>query len=242
MTAAELHFEMEKEQEARVNRLSRELSQLHQQAASIMSGASSRSASLNDPQDYAPLFNPRSRNPSSSSFGIPSFAVGTSLTSVSGITPPRDSVVLPRPALDHHRGKISREPSLTSPGLSGTSSPALMSSLQRPGEKPISSNHPSPNNHLGSSAFRPSPTLTDDSRCGRLPSSSIAARYEEATARKAELDAARRENEVLRRRVRELEMILGQYRRSSPTRQASGSTRISSLTVSLADASIDDNH
>ncbi|KMU79412.1 hypothetical protein CISG_07843 [Coccidioides immitis RMSCC 3703] len=131
MTVADLHLEMEKEQEAVVNRLTRELSLLRQQTASVASTASSTSTNVNDLADHQQgpiLYNPRSRNRSSSTLSSRSFAGATSLPigSVSGITPSREGGPPSRQSLDYHRGNASREPSIASRAPSGHASPRIV--------------------------------------------------------------------------------------------------------------------
>ncbi|EER29641.1 hypothetical protein CPC735_073230 [Coccidioides posadasii C735 delta SOWgp] len=241
MTVADLHLEMEKEQEAVVNRLTRELSLLRQQTASVASTASSASTNVNDLADHQQgpiLYNPRSRNRSSSTLSSRSFAGATSLPigSVSGITPSREGGAPSRQSLDYHRGNASHEPSIASRAPSGHASPALSSSFQQHGEHFMPSSHPHSHSYRLSQTFLPAPGSSgqtqaprEGSRRGSLSATHAAARYEEVSTHRAELEATKRENEMLRRRVRELEATIREYRRS----EAGGRTRISEATSTL---------
>lgn len=178
LTAAELHLELEKEQEAvvrsrhshwsvamdanipsQVNRLTRELTALRAHSASVASTTSSTSTQPNpaDVQSQRPVSSHHHR--SSSSVSRTSFSHGIPLNpSTSGIP-------------HHHR-----------PSLSGT----------REG-------------------------TADGARPGvsRTMSNVSSSRYEETAQARMELEEAKRENEVLRRRVRDLEIQLRRRRSES---------------------------
>lgn len=177
--------------------MTRELSLLRQQTASVASTTSSTST-LNEPPDSVVHGSPslgssthshsyrRQRSSSSLSSHTPS--VQSNQASVTGIAPSRIT--------EHHRTPRSREPSLTHrrPSI-GT----LNSYTQHP--------HPDHVSHFGNSpSIYPHRTSVPQTHLG-LSSSSLA-RYEEAALHKSELETTRRENEQLRRRVRELEQIL----------------------------------
>lgn len=76
----------------------------------------------------------------------------------------------------------------------------------------------------------------------RSTSSSATARYEEAAYHRAELESIKRENEMLRRRVRELELTLKTYREreTQSTNQKTDAAAESSLVSSMRDASLED--
>ncbi|KAF9886660.1 hypothetical protein FE257_011173 [Aspergillus nanangensis] len=196
LTPSDLHSMLEQEQEAMVNRLSRELSVLRQQTASVASTTSSTSTTLNDPVDATLHTNPsqsissrRHRSSSSlSSSYIP--AVQESRTgSVSGVAPARDTC-LPSPRTnDSSRPGRSREHSLTSPQFNPVSPPALP-------------HHVEPLSHYPSRS-----SLSQQ----RSRTTSIT-RPDELAQQRAELEAVRRENEALRRRVRELEHAVKRLR------------------------------
>ncbi|KAJ5281706.1 hypothetical protein N7478_007078 [Penicillium angulare] len=196
LTPSDLHSVLEKEQEAMVNRLTRELSLLRQQTASVASTTSSTST-LNEPPDGTTHGSPSlgssthshsyRRQRSSSSLSSQTPSVQGSQASVTGIAPSRT---------EHHRTPRSREPSLTHrrPSIG-----SLNSYTQHP--------HPDHVSHFGNSpSIYPHRTSVSQTHLG-LSSNSLA-RYEEAALHKSELETTKRENEQLRRRVRELEQIL----------------------------------
>ncbi|EEH44132.1 uncharacterized protein PADG_00421 [Paracoccidioides brasiliensis Pb18] len=261
LTVADLHLELEKEQEAVVNRLTRELTLLRQQTASVASTASSTSTNVNDPLD--PQHPTPSRHRSSSSISSRSIAGATSGALAGGVTSiapsrERDTPSSSRPSLDIARGSLSREASVTSRRRSGNASPSLSSSYQ-PHNEPFpyhlsntssshTSSHPYSNSHRPSltSHAVPNPTsqppaTTDHARSGSMSSPAAMSRYEEAAHHRAELEAVKRENEMLRRRIRELESSLRDYRQpQSPRQRMESSGATSSLTTGLREASIAD--
>ncbi|KAJ5614169.1 hypothetical protein N7528_007823 [Penicillium herquei] len=195
LTPSDLHLVLEKEQEAMVNRLTRELSLLRQQTASVASTASSTST-LNDVSDgihgSPSLSSTHShssrRQRSSSSLSSHTPSVQGAQGGINGIAPSR--------TVDNPRSVRSREPSLTH---------------RRPSIGTLNSytQHPHPDhiaNYGNSPSIYPHRTSVSQTHLG-LSSSSLA-RYEEAAMHKQELETARRENEQLRRRVRELEQVL----------------------------------
>ncbi|GAB1211895.1 hypothetical protein ATERTT37_001019 [Aspergillus terreus] len=173
-----------------VNRLSRELSLLRQQTASVASTTSSASTTpFNDSVEY--LANPAAhpattrRHRSSSSLSasyIP--AIQESRTgSVTGIAPSRDAC-LPSPrSTDAARSTRSRAPSFTSPRQPDPGSPLDIS--------------------------------------GAYPHRSSLSQQRSRTAsitRPEELESIKRENEMLRRRVRELELTVRKLREGAAPR------------------------
>ncbi|KAK2800266.1 hypothetical protein FQN51_006174 [Onygenales sp. PD_10] len=254
LTVADLHLELEKEQEAVVNRLTRELSLLRQQTASVASTASSTSTNLNDPLDYQHPTPSRHRSSSNiSSRSIAGATAGAIAGSVTSIAPSRDREApsSSRPSLDIVRGSLSREASVRSRRQSGAASPSLSSSVQKHGENfPHHNANPHSQPHGYSHSHRPSLTShaapiptsqhgnVHHTRSGSMSSSAGISRYEEAAQHRAELEAVKRENEALRRRVRELEASLKERQPQSPREGAGIST--SSLTSSMRDASIAD--
>ncbi|OAX85205.1 hypothetical protein ACJ72_00434 [Emergomyces africanus] len=279
ITVADLHSELEKEQEAVVNRLTRELSLLRQQTASVASTTSSTSTNLNDPSDpQHPT--PSRRHRSSSNISSRSVAGATSGVIAGGVTsiaPSREREApssSSRPSLDITRGSLSREASVTSHRQSGNASPLLSSSYQPHGEylshhhtSNLNSSHPPSHSYSHSHSHRssltshpvPIPTsqhstaTVDHARSGSMSSSvGLLSRYEEAAHHRAELEAVKRENDILRRRIRELEANLKDYRQpltSQPPRQqrtgesssATTTTTTSSLTTGLREASFTDD-
>ncbi|KIW08460.1 uncharacterized protein PV09_01363 [Verruconis gallopava] len=158
LTAAELHLELEKEQEAIVNRLTRELTALRAHSSSVASTTSISSSSTNPPLPHDPsdptLTGPnhpaqsRSRHRSSSSVSASQRQANFTAIDPAASTP----------------SAASRAPS-----ISATGGPLM-------------------------------PTTP---------------RYEEVLLHRQELEEAKRENERLRRRVRELEALVRGRRASS---------------------------
>ncbi|KAF2473503.1 uncharacterized protein BDR25DRAFT_283078 [Lindgomyces ingoldianus] len=177
LTAAELHLELEKEQEAVVNRLTRELSALRAHSASVASTASSAASGvLLDPADAAhtgsltgpthPTSARRHRSSSSVSRSSISNPYGGPATFSTGIPLTPATAGIPH---SHHRYSVSSQPATGDP-----------SSAQQ----------------------------------ARSASVVSTPRYEEVAHFRQELEEAKRENEVLRRRIRELERMI---RRSGDT-------------------------
>jgi hypothetical protein len=172
--------------------LTRELTLLRQQTASVASTASSTSTGFNDPIEALhsspymsgsihPTPSRRHRSSSNLSAYVPP-APGTRTGSVSNIAAPRESgMASSRPSGDFPRVNQSREPSATPSRQPVTTSPALSSAP-----------------HHGDSSHG--------------SSNAAATRYEEAAHHRAEFESIKRENEMLRRRVRELEHVLKVYR------------------------------
>ncbi|KAK2741570.1 hypothetical protein FQN57_005553 [Myotisia sp. PD_48] len=206
LTIAEIHLELEKEQEAVVNRLTRELSLLRQQTASVASTASSASMNnfieSNEFQNLSSTSYPVSRNRSSSTLssrsasGVPSYPSGNIGAGVTSIAPSRDS------------------------GLPLSSRPSLDFAHQRSASRDVSPSIPSSFQPYGGENFSLSrSTSQSQSRHSRQSSiqnhqhhhHSGGSRHEDMAMQRAELDAVKRENERLRRRVRELEATLREF-------------------------------
>jgi hypothetical protein len=193
-----------------VNRLTRELSLLRQQTASVASSVSSTSDLISDHSAIVPTSARRHR--SSSNLSTRSTrsiaAAATNATSISGVAPARDTSVTPssRPSMDFTRPDLSRQDSATG-RRSITASPAAHSTT-------FSHSHfPQPHrpSQATSQSAAPSPAVDSFTHHARSPSFSAAiaaARYEEAAFHRAELDAVKRENEMLRQRIRDLERTL----------------------------------
>jgi hypothetical protein len=155
LTAAELHLELEKEQEAVVNRLTRELSALRAHSASVASTTSSTASGVHMEQDMAGPMHPTSarRHRSSSSVSRTSMSVppyGFPLTSATASIP-------------HHRYSVSSQTA-----------------------------------------------ASDASAAQQARSASVVStpRYEEVAHYRQELEEAKRENETLKSRIRELERMI----------------------------------
>lgn len=154
LTAAELHLELEKEQEAVVNRLTRELSALRAHSASVASTTSSTASGIHIDQDMTGPTHPTSarRHRSSSSVSRSSINAppyGIPLTSATASIP-------------HHRYSMSSQPTSD-------------------------------------------PTAAQQARSASVVSTP---RYEEVAHYRQELEEAKRENEMLKRRIRELERMI----------------------------------
>ncbi|KAH8808542.1 hypothetical protein F5884DRAFT_834103 [Xylogone sp. PMI_703] len=248
LTAADLHLQLEKEQEAVVNRLTRELSMLRAaQNASVVSNASSTSAGLPDTADHSsnhllsgpshPAPSQRRHHRSSSSTSVRSItggvAAGMSAGSwgISGMPP--SSAPIP----DRTRGPFPRHDSdISNPGFrrSGASSPAPLSSAQSSYQHPeyfpsfYGSHRASLSSHREPSTQTSLPTLnsanasTSDLHAS-ITSVPTTGRYEETAYHRNELEAVKRENEILKRRIRELERTLRARRQSDASRTRSES-------------------
>jgi polyhydroxyalkanoate synthesis regulator phasin len=230
LTPSDLHLVLEKEQEAmvrahqrmskyetnilndKVNRLTRELSLLRQQTASVNSTTSSAS-NLTEPDGLhaspslgsstTPHVSRRQRSSSSLSSHTPA-TQGAQAASVSGIAPSRDASH-PLRSTDHSLPRTirSREPSVTSRRPSVGS---LCSFSQYPHGDQLS--------HFGSPSIYPHRTSISQTHLGLSNATNSMARYEEATIHRSELESMKRENEQLRRRVRELENTLKKQKES----------------------------
>ncbi|CAG8225409.1 unnamed protein product [Penicillium olsonii] len=201
LTPSDLHLVLEKEQEAMVNRLTRELSLLRQQTASVASTGSSTS-NFNEPEGAraSPTLSNSNRSQSArrnrSSSSLSSHASATQVPqtgSITGIAPSRETSHPSRS--DHSRTVRSREPSLTS---------------RRPSIGSLSTF-----SHSNSSVY-PHRNSVSQTHLGYSPGASLS-RFEEATHHRLELEQTRRENEQLRKRVRELEQTLKKQQEPSPS-------------------------
>lgn len=187
MTAAEMHLELEKEQEAVVNRLTRELSALRAHSASVASttsiASSAASGALLDPNDPAHA---------------------GSMTGSMHPTPSR-----------RHRSS---------------------SSVSRSGLPPGSY----PHRYSVSSQ----PATGDPTHSHRSSSVVSTPRYEEVALQRAELEDVKRENEMLKQRIRDLERMIRtgdadaqRGRRGAPPSTGSVTTTGESTVTSVAEES-----
>ncbi|MCJ1409943.1 hypothetical protein MMC19_004027 [Ptychographa xylographoides] len=222
LTAADLHLQLEQEQEAVVNRLTRELSLLRQQSASAASNTSSTStdvADLPDPSSSHLLVG--SSHPTSSRRHRSSSNLSTrslvATTTMSGIIPTRENN-------QHLPGQIRDSLSRRSSAAS-TPSLALSPSLNSSDHvfSARSQRQPSSSHFTHPSLPHTSPQIGHpiEARSPTRPSAIFTARYEEAAYHRSELEAAKQENEALRRRIRDLERSLSSRRGSEPSRQNS---------------------
>lgn len=247
--------------------MTRELSLLRQQSASVVSNASSTSTGLADSTDHhanhlisgASHPTPSRRHRSSSSLSTRSITTpattvsgstvnttgGGAGSTVSGITPAREHTNAPttsQAAAERARGSLSRQNSMSSSRRSGTSSPSLSSSLQHPDHfSHFYSNRHSISSQHGAPYPQPAqlthahPAVSPD-----VPRSPSTTRYEEAAYHRSELEVVKRENETLRRRIRELERGLS-ARRNSQSHSNSEPWRRSTSTAADTGAGVSGN-
>ncbi|TFB07209.1 hypothetical protein CCMA1212_000450 [Trichoderma ghanense] len=217
LTASELHMQLEKEQEAVVNRLTRELSLLRAaHNASVVSNASSTSnaTSSHDPIVESSLL-------SGSGFSIPTSRRHHRTSSSTSQTFPNLASSYEARARTSHPASLSRQNSSAS-RRSQTGSPAPPSSID-----PSTYFHQQRNPAAASSVMMSSVVATpgssvpgDQMSPGLLPAT---LRYEETAFYRQELDNAKKENEALKRRIRELERIVRERRSSDASRNRSDS-------------------
>ncbi|KAI9887961.1 MAG: hypothetical protein M1823_000218 [Watsoniomyces obsoletus] len=223
LTPAELYWQVEKEGEAVVNRLTRELTQLRQHSASVASSTSSAtSASM---LENAPVVARTRRSSSSTSAQgrpvgsviVPGAAtVGHGLGSIPITTPSQASIERAREG-----GVMSRQNSITSTRRSRASSPAHQPSSWAPA---VDHHHPQqPRQAMPSPHYHVHPYQHHHVPHAPLPltassptsSGFMTARLEETAMHRAEMEAAKRENEALKKRIRELERVMSARRQSS---------------------------
>ncbi|RFU27573.1 hypothetical protein B7463_g8766, partial [Scytalidium lignicola] len=252
LTAADLHLQLEKEQEAVVNRLTRELSMLRAaQNASVVSNASSTSAGLPDTADHSsnhllsgpshPVPSQRRHHRSSSSTSVRSITggvaagTGTGPWGISGM-PPSSAPIPDRTRIPFPRH--DSEISTTGFRRSGASSPVPLSSAQSSYQHPeyfpsfYGSHRASLSSHREPSTQSSLPivnstntSITDLHVPFSPPITTVptTGRYEETAYHRNELEAVKRENEILKRRIRELERTLRTRRQSDASRTRSES-------------------
>ncbi|KAF4447511.1 hypothetical protein F53441_8995 [Fusarium austroafricanum] len=231
LTAAELHLQLEKEQEAVVNRLTRELSLLRAaQNASVVSNTSSTSAanSSHDVADQSLL--------SGSGFSIPTARHNrtSSTTSQSFGNQQLSSsyearIHAPRPS--HHATPLSRQDS-TASRRSLTNSPGPQHSSFDPSNYFQHQRIPPPTSIPPSSVGATPGSMSEQLSPGLMPATM---RYEETAYYRNELETAKRENDALKRKIRELERQVRQRRASDASRPRSGSAS-TSASVSITPA------
>ncbi|KAG9251423.1 uncharacterized protein F5Z01DRAFT_280140 [Emericellopsis atlantica] len=209
LTAAELHIELEKEQEAVVNRLTRELSLLR--AAQNESVASNHSSTSNAASTHDQPAEPSLLT--GSGFTIPTTrrhrrTSSSASQQLSSSYNGRNAMAMARQ--DSNASRRSRGPS-PAPPMSSSLDPSSYFQQQRmppPSAIPMTGGSATP---MTASESQLSP--------GMVPAT---ARYEETQYHKNELEAAKRENESLKRKIRELERTLQERARAE---RGSGHTR-----------------
>ncbi|KAI1472930.1 uncharacterized protein F4812DRAFT_410928 [Daldinia caldariorum] len=259
LTAAELHSQLEQEQELLVNRLSRDLVMLRAaQNSSVASNASSTSASTSADQTHPSSFTD-THLLSGPGFPLPttsadrrhhrtsSSASARSLNQ--SVAASQGSLPAPIPIPQPHSGsaasvlEAARYPR-AAPGMSRQNSTASQRSRSR-----NHSPHPYHTSTSLSSSYTQSHGVLHDYGSGYFPrgyassNTSVPAtpgselspgllpatlRYEETAHYRQELESAKRENETLKRRIKELERALRDRRQSDASRTSgrdrSGST------------------
>ncbi|KAG5820504.1 hypothetical protein H9Q74_000487 [Fusarium xylarioides] len=230
MTAAELHLQLEKEQEAVVNRLTRELSLLRAaQNASVVSNTSSTSAgnSTHDVPEQSLLSGagfsiPTARHHRTSSTTSQSFGNQQLSSSYEArIHAPRPSQATP----------LSRQDS-TASRRSLTNSPGPQHSSLDPTNYFQHQRIPPPTSIPPSSVGATPGSVSEQLSPGLMPATM---RYEETAYYRNELETAKKENDALKRKIRELERQVRQRRASDAGRPRSGSAN-TSASVSVTPA------
>ncbi|KAH0017004.1 hypothetical protein KCU78_g7667, partial [Aureobasidium melanogenum] len=227
LTAAELHLELEKEQEAVVNRLTRELSALRaQHSASVASNASQTSSNqaLDTGLSHPTPTRQHRSSSTASSRSLSNPSASSSHVNIQHPQPTAPLAGVSQASFDRAAAaagstttnpSISRNPSIRS--TSGHSTPALTpaSATSLP-HRPSLSQAASAISTAGSftpGSFTPGPVS---------PYTSTSSTAEIASSR-AELELVKQENEALRQRVKALERAL-RSRRNSVTSEASVNT------------------
>jgi hypothetical protein len=233
------------------------------QNASVVSNSSSTSAGFPDTGDINanhmlsgpshPAPSQRRHHRSSSNTSTRSNTAASTSTawtaggmagSVSGATPStadRTRVNVGRH--DSNPQSLSRQNSLTSSRRSGTSSPALASS--NPSLHQQADYFPTSHSQRPSISLQRDPSGTrvisgSSHELDRHPSTSSATsipttgRYEETAYHRHELDVVKRENEALKRRIRELERTLRERRQSDASTSARPRSESVSTTASMS--------
>ncbi|KAI8300656.1 hypothetical protein K4K59_001435 [Colletotrichum sp. SAR11_240] len=230
MTASDLHMQLEKEQEAVVNRLTRELQLLRTaQNASVVSNASSTSASntTEAPADTHLLSGAAFSTPAVPSNSsrrhhrTASNASTRSQTAIAGsASVSTTSIPIPRPSNPVRQDSIASRHSLSS-------SPAHSQQHLDPHASGMTyfQQQRLPHQATGSTAIAATPGSESQLSPGMMPATS---RYEETALHRQELEVAKKENEGLKQRIRELEKLV---REKSANVSRERSESVSSLTT-----------
>ncbi|KAF3801861.1 hypothetical protein GCG54_00015083 [Colletotrichum gloeosporioides] len=230
MTASDLHMQLEKEQEAVVNRLTRELQLLRTaQNASVVSNASSTSASntTEAPADTHLLSGAAFSTPAVPSNSsrrhhrTASNASTRSQTAIAGsASVSTTSIPIPRPSNPVRQDSIASRHSLSS-------SPAHSQQHLDPHASGMTyfQQQRLPHQATGSTSIAATPGSESQLSPGMMPATS---RYEETALHRQELEVAKQENEALKQRIRELEKLV---REKSANVSRERSESVSSLTT-----------
>ncbi|KAK2590869.1 hypothetical protein QQS21_011443 [Conoideocrella luteorostrata] len=232
LTMSEMHMELEQEQEALVNRLTRELSILRAaQNASVASNTSSTStaASAHDPLTESSLLTGsgftiptarRHHRNSSSASQNPGLQLASSYETRHSVPRPTQSIPLSRQS-SHSRISRTNSPG---PHQSATGPSSYFHSQRVPHASSIS---------MSSVAATPGGgSYPDQMSPGLMPATT---RYEETAFYRNELETTKKENESLKRRIRELERRVHSRRVSDASRPRSDSVS-TTASVSIAPA------
>ncbi|KAH9890207.1 hypothetical protein F4778DRAFT_376453 [Xylariomycetidae sp. FL2044] len=247
LTAAELLHQVELEQELLVNRLSRDLTLLRSaQNSSVVSNTSSTSASTSTDQAHPSGFTDThllsGPGPITTAASARRHHRTSSSVSARSQAATQGSTSTPIPIPQHHPGsaasvlEAARNPR-GAPGMSRQNSTASHRSRSRNaspqpfhgssslGHSSYTQSHGVPQEHSGGYFVRaaqstPSVSATPGSELspGLMPAT---LRYEETAHYRSELESAKRENDNLKKRVKELEKMLRE-RRDSDTSGTSG--------------------
>ncbi|KAM0597774.1 hypothetical protein ACHAP1_003996 [Verticillium nonalfalfae] len=230
LTAADLHIQLEKEQEAVVNRLTRELQLLRAaHNASTVSNASSTSTGNTATEQPTPPVDAgllsgasfstagRRHNRTSSSTSARSLMATMGSANASTTSIPIRSA--PGVSLSRQNSSASH------PSLAGTS-PAAADVIAGPGYFPSSQRvPPQVATSAGSLATLAGQEQQQQQQQPLSPSHVPGTvRYEETLLHREQLETALQENEALRRRIRELERLVRERRRSESVSTTGGTT------------------
>lgn len=149
---------------------------------------------------------------------------GVAGSTISGIAPARDS----HASYPAQAQSLSRQNSTASSRRSQASSPSLSSSLLQGDHFPnlIPHRQPSSSQPHPHHSQLPQQTLSPaaSARSSYVHSTAATARYEESAYQRAEMENVKRENETLRRRIRELERRLASSRHARSDSESTGAS------------------
>ncbi|KAK1624658.1 hypothetical protein BDP81DRAFT_356992 [Colletotrichum phormii] len=238
ITASDLHMQLEKEQEAVVNRLTRELQLLRTaQNASVASNASSTSASNTTEAPDTHLLSGAAFStpavPSNSSrrhHRTASNASARSQTAVAGsAAASTTSIPIARPPNPGRQDSVASRHSLSSSPAPSQHylDPSSTSGLTYFQQQRL------PHQHTGGTSVAATPGGSEAQLSpGLMPTTS---RYEETALHRQELENAKKENELLKQRIRDLEKMVRE-KSATAGRDRSESTSSATAATPAADA------
>ncbi|KAL7622451.1 hypothetical protein AAE478_007956 [Parahypoxylon ruwenzoriense] len=265
LTAAELHSQLEQEQELLVNRLTRDLTMLRAaQNSSVVSNASSTSASTSADQTRPSSFTD-THLLSGPGFPIPTTSADRRHHRTSSSTSTRSlnqsavatqgSTPAPIPIPQPHSGSAASvlEAARNPRGATGMSRQNSTTS-RRSGSRNHSPHPYHASTSLGSSytqshgfpydygsSYFPRGYASSSTSIAVTPGSELSPglmpatlRYEETAHYRQELETAKRENEVLKRRIKDLERTLRDRRQSDASRVSGGRERSGSASTTAS--------